>query len=98
MVEKDKNKFYVYLLECIDKNKKQSLYCGYTLRSPSVRLKDHVANIKSKSKKHFTGRQESVKLVYYETYEDRETAMKREREIKKLGTKYKQKLVRDKSK
>ena len=86
-------KYYVYLLECKDDNKKITLYCGYTARSPSVRLQDHIRNVRNNKKKHFTGRQKFVKLVYYETYEDRKTAMKREREIKKLGSKYKQGLI-----
>jgi predicted GIY-YIG superfamily endonuclease len=56
-------------------------------------LQDHIRHAKNNKKKHFTGRQKSVKLVYSEVYEDRTAAMKREREIKKLGSKYKQRLV-----
>jgi len=86
-------KHYVYLLSCRDKNKKITLYCGYTSRSPSIRLQDHLRNVRSTSKKHYTGRQEFVKLVYYEACDNRATALKREREIKKLGSRYKQGLV-----
>ena len=88
-----KEKHYVYLLRCRDKNKKLTLYCGYTSRSPSIRLQDHIRNVRSTSKRHYTGKQEFVKLVYYETYDDRATALKREREIKKLGSRYKQGLI-----
>ena len=86
-------KYYVYLLECKDKNGKITYYCGYTSRSPSKRLQDHIRNVRNEKKKHYTGRQKFVRLVYYETYEDRKIAMKREREIKKLGSRYKLGLI-----
>lgn len=92
MVEK-KMKSYVYLLECKDYDKKITYYCGYTSRTPSKRLIDHISNVKNGRKKHYTGRQKFVRLVYYETYDDRKTAMKREREIKKLGSRYKLGLI-----
>ncbi len=84
---------YVYLLKCRDKNKKETIYCGYTSRTPSARLKDHIKKIKSKSRKSYVSRQEYARVVYYEKYKDRKTAMKREREIKKLGTAYKKGLI-----
>ena len=86
-------KYYIYLLECKDKNNKITYYCGYTSRTPDKRLQDHLRNVKKEKKKHYTGRQKSVKLVYYETYGDRKTAMKREREIKKRGSRYKIGLI-----
>lgn len=86
-------KYYVYLLECKDKYKKITYYCGYTSKSPSIRLKEHINNVRKKKKKHFTGRQEFVRLVYYETYEDKKIATDREREIKKLGSRYKLGLI-----
>ncbi len=86
-------KYYVYLLECKDEEGKITYYCGYTSRTPSERLKDHLGHAKNGRKKHYTGRQKSVKVVYSETYDDRKTAMKREREIKKLGSRYKLGLV-----
>jgi len=82
-------KHYIYLLECRGENSKITYYCGYTSKSPSKRLQEHIRNVKNKKKRHYTGRQKFVRLVYYETYGDRKTAMKREREIKKLGIKYK---------
>lgn len=86
-------KHHVYLLKCKDKDKKITYYCGYTSKSPSTRLKEHIKNVRAGRKKHYTGRQKYVRLAYYETYEDRKTAMKREREIKKLGSRYKQGLI-----
>ena len=84
---------YIYLLECKDKENKITYYCGYTSKSPSVRLQEHIRNVRKEKKKHYTGRQKSVRLVYSETYADRKTAMKREREIKKLGSRYKLGLI-----
>ncbi len=86
-------KHYVYILECEDDNKKITLYVGYTSRSPSIRLKDHLRNVKSNNKKHYTSRQKFVKLVYSEAFDDRQEALAREKQIKKLGSRYKRKLV-----
>jgi putative endonuclease len=85
--------YYVYLLECKNKDDKISYYCGYTSKSPNKRLQEHQGSVKREDKSHYTGRQKSVRLVYYESYEDRKTALNREKEIKKLGSKYKIKLV-----
>ena len=86
-------KHYVYMLDCTNENNKKSIYVGYTSRSPSERLKDHIKNVKSNNKKHYTSRQKFVRLIYYESYEDRKTALAREKEIKKLGTLYKRGLI-----
>ncbi len=86
-------KHHVYLLECKDENEKVTYYCGYTSKSPDERLQAHLSNVKRENRKHYTGRQKSVRLVYHETYEDRKTALKREREIKKRGGKYKLRLI-----
>ena len=86
-------KYYVYLLECKGEDGKITYYCGYTSRSPSKRLQEHMNHVKNGKKRHYTGRQKFVRLVYYETYEDRQTAVKREREIKKFGSKYKLGLI-----
>ena len=85
--------YYVYLLECKDKDARITYYCGYTSKSPSKRLQVHISNVNRENKKHYTGRQKFVKLVYYETYEDRKIALKRERYIKKMGSRYKIKLI-----
>jgi len=87
------SKHYVYLLECKGNDNEKTIYCGYTSRTPNARLKDHLRNVRTKKKKHYTGRQKFVRLVYHEKYEDRKTALKREKEIKKRGTKYKLGLI-----
>jgi putative endonuclease len=89
--------YYVYLLECKNKDKKITYYCGYTSKSPNKRLQEHQGSAKREDKRHYTGRQKSVKLVYYENYEDRKVAMDREKEIKKLGSRYKIKLIKGKN-
>ena len=86
-------KFYVYILECKDKDDKTNFYVGYTSKTPEKRFQEHMTSVKTQNKKHYTGRQESIKLVYFETYDDMFIAKKREREIKKLGSKYKRKLI-----
>jgi predicted GIY-YIG superfamily endonuclease len=86
-------KYYVYILECKDKNDKTTLYVGYTSKTPEKRLQEHLTSVKTQNKKHYTGRQKSIKLVYSEVYDNMFTAKKREREIKKLGSKYKRKLI-----
>ena len=85
-------KYYVYLLECKDKDEKITYYCGYS-KDPNKRLQAHRGHAKREDKKHYTGRQKTLKIVYLESYDDRLVAMKREREIKKLGSRYKKKLV-----
>ena len=88
-----KMKCYVYLLECRDKDKKITYYCGYTSRTPKARLQEHIKNVRKGNKKHYTGRQKFVRIAYFEAHKDKKTAMKREREIKKLGSRYKLGLI-----
>jgi len=90
---KNGNQCHVYLLECRDKDKKITYYCGYTTRTLKARLKEHIENVRKKKKKHYTGRQEYVRLAYFEPCKDKKSAMKREKEIKKFGSKYKLGLI-----
>jgi putative endonuclease len=67
--------YYVYILSCED----GALYTGYT------------KNVKARMRLHQLGRGAKYlkthspdKIVYLEEFETRSTAMKREREIKKL--------------
>ena len=85
--------YYVYLLECKNKNDKITYYCGYTSKSPGKRLRAHINNVKREDKKHYTGRQKAVKLVYQESYDNKRVALSREKEIKRLGSKYKKHLI-----
>ena len=75
---------YTYLVMCRDK----SLYCGWT------------NDIKNRMDKHNKGKgakytrcRRPVKLVYYENFETKSLAMKREYAIKKLTRKQKLQLI-----
>lgn len=75
---------YVYILSCSDK----TLYTGYTVNLER-RLKVHN---KGRGAKYTRGRL-PVKLIYYEEYDNKSTALKREHEIKKLNRNDKLKLI-----
>ena len=75
---------YVYILECID----NSLYTGYT-NNIEKRLKTHNSGKGSK----YTRCRLPVKLIYYETFETKVEAMKREYYIKQLSRVDKLKLI-----
>lgn len=67
---------YVYILECCD----GTLYTGWT-----VDLEKRVANHNLKKGAKYTKARVPVKLVYYEEYEDKIIAQKRECAIKKIS-------------
>ena len=69
---------YVYILECADK----TLYTGWTV-DLNNRLKTHNAGKASK----YTRSRLPVKLVYYETYDNKILAQRREWKIKQLSRK-----------
>lgn len=75
---------YVYILECADK----SLYTGWTVDLDN-RLKAHNNGKASK----YTRSRLPVKLVYFETYDNKIDAQKREWEIKQLSRKEKLNLL-----
>ena len=75
---------YVYVLRCSD----NSLYTGWT-NNLEKRLKTHLAGKGAK----YTKARLPVELVYYEEFEDKIEAMKREYKIKQLSRKEKLKLV-----
>lgn len=77
-------KYYTYLLQCKDK----SLYCGYT-DDLEKRLKVHNSGKGAK----YTKSRLPCTLVYSEEFRDKNEAMKREREIKKLQRAEKLKLI-----
>ena len=66
---------FVYLLRCNDK----SLYCGWTC-DINKRVRTHNAGKGAK----YTRARLPVELAYFEVYEDKIVAMKRECEIKKF--------------
>ena len=77
---------YVYLLECGD----GSFYCGWTNNLPK-RLAAHQSGRGGK----YTRSHLPVRLVYCETADSREAAMRREAAIKKLTHTQKLQLITD---
>jgi putative endonuclease len=76
--------FYVYMLLCED----GSYYTGYT-KDIDLRVKQHKIGTGAR----YTKLHKPKRLVYTEEFETIREAMKRERKIKKLSHKEKNKLV-----
>lgn len=79
---------FVYVLKCRD----ESLYTGWT-NDLEKRIKTHNSG---KGAKYTRGRT-PVKLIYYEKYDDKLIAQRREREIKKLSREKKLELIESKT-
>lgn len=77
-------KCYTYMVRCAD----HSLYTGWT-----VALDQRVAAHNSGQGAKYTKSRRPVTLVYYEVFEDKRDAMRREYAIKQLTKKEKEKLV-----
>lgn len=75
---------YVYILECAD----NSLYTGWT-NNLEKRLTTHSNGKGAK----YTRARLPVKLVYFEEFEDKISAQKREYQIKKLSREKKKNLI-----
>ncbi len=75
---------YTYILKCSD----NTLYTGWT-NDIEKRLKAHNAGKGAK----YTKTRLPVEIVYYESFEDKIDAMKREHAIKQLSRKEKLKLI-----
>ena len=75
---------YTYILRCGD----GSLYTGWT-NHQTKRVADHNAGRGAK----YTKAHLPVELVYYEIFETKEEAMKRECAIKKLSRPQKERLI-----
>lgn len=75
---------YTYILKCSD----NTLYTGWT-NNLEKRL---LAHLNGKGAKYTRGRL-PVKLVYFETFEDKKSAMKREYIIKQMSRKEKLLLI-----
>lgn len=80
------DKACVYIVKCSD----TSLYTGWT-RNIVERLKVHNSGMGSK----YTRSRLPVTLVYWEEFESKSSALKREAEIKKMTRKQKLKLIDD---
>ena len=78
---------YTYILKCND----NTLYTGWT-NNLEKRLESHNAGKGAK----YTKPRLPVELVYYESFETKQEAMKREYEIKKLKRKQKEELIQSK--
>ncbi|MBE6047241.1 MAG: GIY-YIG nuclease family protein [Clostridium sp.] len=77
---------YVYIIKCGD----GSLYTGWT-NNLKKRFENHC---NGKGAKYTKGRG-PLELVYFETFEDKRDAMRREFAIKKLTRLQKQKLIKE---
>ncbi|MCT4580156.1 MAG: GIY-YIG nuclease family protein [Flavobacteriales bacterium] len=73
------NLFYTYILYSENLNQ---YYIGYTGDSLDNRIKKHNANHKG-----FTGRTKDWKIAYYETFDNKTDALKREKQIKNWKSK-----------
>ena len=76
---------YTYILKCKD----DSLYTGWT-NDLKKRITSHNAGKGAK----YTKARRPVELVYYEKFQTREEAMKREYAIKQLSRKEKEALIK----
>ena len=76
---------YTYILKCKD----DSLYTGWT-NDLKKRITSHNAGKGAK----YTKARRPVELVYYEEFQTREEAMKREYAIKQLSRKEKESLIK----
>ena len=77
---------YTYLVECADK----TLYCGWT-NDLEKRVKAHNAGNGAR----YTKTCRPVTLLYYEEFQTKEEAMRREAAIKKLTRKQKELLIKE---
>lgn len=77
---------YTYIVKCRD----NTYYTGWT-KDLDRRMQAHNSGTGAK----YTRSRRPVRLVYYEAYRTKEEAMRREREIKRMSRKEKEKLIAD---
>ena len=75
---------YTYMLRCAD----NTIYSGYAV-DPIARLETHNSGKGAK----YTRARRPVKLVYYEKFETKGDALRREIEFKKLSIAEKEKMI-----
>lgn len=80
-------KYYTYILKCSD----DTYYTGYT-----TDLKKRIETHNEKKGAKYTRGRTPVTLMYYEEFETRTEALKREAQIKKLSLSQKLKLMSSK--
>ncbi len=78
---------YTYIVRCKD----DTLYCGWT-NNLEKRIANHNAGTGAKYTKH----RRPVELVYFETHDTKEEAMRREYAIKQMNRQQKLKLIESK--
>ncbi|HCX04177.1 MAG TPA: hypothetical protein DHM42_06775 [Clostridiales bacterium] len=78
--------YYVYILKCRD----NTLYTGYTNN-----IKDRIQTHNSGKGAKYTRGRLPVELKYFEEFEDKGEALKREHEIKKLSREDKVLLIQE---
>lgn len=78
------SKYYAYLARCND----DSLYVGYTND-----LKDRETKHNEGKGAHYTRMRRPIKIVYYEEFDTKSAAMKREFQLKHLRKKDKENLI-----
>ncbi|HSW96941.1 MAG TPA: GIY-YIG nuclease family protein [Candidatus Saccharimonadales bacterium] len=77
--------YYTYILQCAD----GTFYIGYTI-DLKQRLAQHNGMLKGGAK--YTRARKPVLLLYYEQFQTRQSAMKREYELKQLTHKQKENI------
>ena len=80
--------YYVYILKCLDKKGKETLYTGST-QDLMQRFDQH-----QKGRGARYTKSKVLELLYFETHISRSDAMKREYEIKNLPVKEKRELIK----
>lgn len=80
-------KHYAYMLRCAD----NTIYSGYT-NNLEKRLEAHNSGKGAK----YTKNRRPVKIVYFETFENKQEAMRREYQFKQLTRKQKEILINKK--
>lgn len=78
-------KWYVYIIECVDK----SYYVGLTWK-PDLRWKQHLSLLGSE----YTSKHKPKILVYLEEYSELEEARRREKQLKGWRREKKEKLIK----
>ncbi len=80
-------KFYVYILT---KERNSTFYVGVTSD-----LKKRISEHRNETADGFTKKYQIKQLVYYETYEDAENAIQREKRLKKWNRPWKMRLIEE---
>ena len=75
---------YTYIVRCKD----ETLYCGWTNN-----LEKRIASHNQGTGAKYTRNRRPVKLVYYEAFDTKEAAMRREYEIKQMSRNQKIALI-----